>query len=493
MDNLPKTLDATYERTLQDIVEANWEYAHRLFQCIAVSSRPLRVEERAEFLAFDFDAGGIPTLVAGWRPHNPRNTVLSVCSSLIAFVIVDGSLVVQFSHFSVKEFLTSSRLSSERISRYRISSEPAHTIVVQACLSILLQLGNHVNKGSIENYPLARYAAQHWVDHAKFQNVLSRAEDAMTHLLDRNRHHFAAWVWVYDMDRESQRSMDSESPLQPRGLPIYYATLWDFPGLVEWLATTRSQDVNENGGYYGTPLCAAAARGCLGVAQVLVKYGAQVDAAGGNGWSPLLWASDSGCLEIVQLMLDHCAGINFRDPSNRTPLSLAWENGHIEIVMLLLEHDADPNVWEDGKGTVLIKALEREDLEFAELLLTYRADVNAQDGNGLSLLDLAPGHRTLASVQWLRDHGAKFAERNDRGWVPFPAVDRGFLISLHQLILLSLPLILVAPVYWIRTSSGSGPRRKQTATHDHRPDLGPDGESEATRSPRRHLLRLRPV
>ena len=432
LDELPKTLDATYERTLQDIAEANWEFAHRLFQCIAVSSRPLRVEELAEYLAIDFDVEGIPILEAGWRPQNPGDAVLSVCSSLIAFVIVDGTLVVQFSHFSVKEFLTSSRFSSERISRYRISFEPAHAIVVQACLSILLQLDNHINKGSIEDYPLARYAAQHWVDHAKFQNVLTRAEDVMTkaitHLLDRDRHHFAAWVWIYDKDRESQRSLDSETPLQPSGLPIYYAALWDFPALVEWLATTRSQDVNENGGHYGTPLCAAAARGCLGVAQVLVKYGAQVNVAGGDGWSPLLWASDGGRLEILQLMLDHRADINFRDPSNRTPLSLAWESGHMEIVMFLLEHDADPNVWEAGKGTVLIKALQREDLEFAELLLTYRADVNAQDGDGLSLLDLASGHKGLASVQWLLDHGARFPVRLEQGKSTSPIAKRRALL-----------------------------------------------------------------
>jgi ankyrin repeat protein len=431
LDELPRTLDATYERTLQDIVEENWEYAHRLFQCIAVSSRPLRVEELAEFLAIDFDAGGIPPLVTGWRPPNPRNAVLSVCSSLITVVIVDGSLVVQFSHFSVKEFLTSSRLASERISRYRISLEPAHTIVVQACLSVLLQLDNHIDKQSIEKHPLAPYAAQHWVDHAKFQNVSSHVElEDMKHLFDRDRQHFAAWVWIYDMDRESQRSMDSETPLQPSGPPIYYATLWDFPGMTEWLVTAHSQDVNEQGGFYGTPLCAAAARGCLSAARALVKCGAHVDAAGGAGWSPLLWASDSGHLETSQLMLDLGADINFRDSLNRTPLSLASGKGHMEIAKLLLQHGADVNVWQRGEGTVLIKALQREDFAFAELLLKYRADVNSQDDNGLSLLHQASGHRGLASVQWLLDHGAKFASRNDQGSIPFPEGDRRTLGSL---------------------------------------------------------------
>ena len=425
----------TYERTLQDIDEENWEYAYRLFQCIAVASRPLRVGELAEFLAFDF-GGGTPALVTDWRPENPGNAVLTTCSSLIVVVAVDGPPVVQFSHFSVQEFLMSSRLASGLFSRYYISLEPAHTIVAQACLSVLLQLDDHINKRSIEKYPLVRYAAQHWVDHAKFQNVSSRAECAMKHLFDRDRPHFAAWVWIYDVDRELRRwrLKDSKtplpSPLQPNGPPIYYATLWDLPSMAEWLVTAGSQDVNELGGYYGTPLCAAAARGCLSVAQVLIEYGAHLDAAGGNGWSPLLWASHSGCLETSQLMLDCGADIDFRDPSNRTSLSIAFGKCHKEIASLLLQRGADVNVWQRGKGTVLIKALQRDDLMCAELLLTYGADVNARDGNGLSLLDQASGDNGLASLQWLLDHGAEFPACDNQGWIPFPEGDRRTVGSL---------------------------------------------------------------
>ena len=368
LDGLPRTLDTTYERTLQDIDDENWGYAHRLFQCIAVTSRPLRVEELAEFLAIDFDAGGIPTLVAGWRPVNPGNAVLSACSSLIAFVTVDGSPVVQFSHFSVQEFLLSSRLTSPRVSRYCISLEPAHTIVAQACLSVLLQLDSHVNKRSLDKYPLAHYAAQHWVDHAMFQNVLSSVEYAMKHLFDRDRPYLAAWVWIYDMDRGS---MDSEAPLQTNAPPTYHATLWDLPHLAEWLVTACSQDVNEQGGYYGTPLCAAAARGRLRVAQVLVKCGAQVDAAGGNGWSPLLWASDGKSLELSQLLLDLGADINFCDPFNRTPLYLASTKGNLEIARLLIRHGADVNLLERREWMELVRTLQWADRQS----LTYGAYV----------------------------------------------------------------------------------------------------------------------
>ena len=40
LDELPATLDETYERTLRDIKETNWEFAQRLFFCVAVAFRP---------------------------------------------------------------------------------------------------------------------------------------------------------------------------------------------------------------------------------------------------------------------------------------------------------------------------------------------------------------------------------------------------------------------------------------------------------------------
>ena len=89
LDELPKSLDETYERTLEDIGDQNWEYAHRLFQCVAAASRPLSVAELAEFLAFDFEAESTPEYLEEWRPEDPGHAVFSTCSSLLAVVNVD--------------------------------------------------------------------------------------------------------------------------------------------------------------------------------------------------------------------------------------------------------------------------------------------------------------------------------------------------------------------------------------------------------------------
>jgi hypothetical protein len=137
---------------LKGIGTASRRQAHRLLQCPTVATRPLRVEELAEILALDFDKAkdGIPALSTDWRWDDQQQCVLSTCSSLI--VIVDGiddnfssCRVVQFAHFSVKEFLTSDRVAdlNANISHFHICLEPAHTAMAQAFLGILLQSDNN--------------------------------------------------------------------------------------------------------------------------------------------------------------------------------------------------------------------------------------------------------------------------------------------------------------------------------------------------------------
>ncbi|KAH9030196.1 hypothetical protein EDB84DRAFT_1495081 [Lactarius hengduanensis] len=62
LETLPKTLDETYEHVLKDINKNNRDHACRLLHCLAISVRPLHVEELAKILTFDFDTarGGIP-------------------------------------------------------------------------------------------------------------------------------------------------------------------------------------------------------------------------------------------------------------------------------------------------------------------------------------------------------------------------------------------------------------------------------------------------
>src|SRR5882757_8108450 len=67
LEELPESLDETYERILREIRKPNQGHAHRLLQCLVAAVRPLRVEELAEVLAVDCNAEAIPRLNPGWR------------------------------------------------------------------------------------------------------------------------------------------------------------------------------------------------------------------------------------------------------------------------------------------------------------------------------------------------------------------------------------------------------------------------------------------
>ena len=136
-------------------------------------------------------------LFRSWRWEDQEQALLTSCSSLIGIVDTGGSRVVQFSHFSVKEYLASSRLatSSGDFSRYHVDLERAHTILGQACMSVLLQPNDCAKQDEVKNSsPLAGYAAEHWVNHAQFQIVSSFLRKAMEYLFDPGKPYFAAWL-----------------------------------------------------------------------------------------------------------------------------------------------------------------------------------------------------------------------------------------------------------------------------------------------------------
>ena len=258
LDELPESLDETYERIVMDIMKANRAQAYLMLQCLTVAIRPLSVAELAELLAFDFDAakGGIPELNSNWRWEDHEQAVLSTCSSLITIVPAGDSLVVQFSHFLVKEFLLSDCLatSTKDISRYHIVLKDANTVIAQACLGFLLR--DPVDENGSATAPLARYAAKHWVAHAQVEDVASRICDGMGYLFDPDRPYFLAWVKLYNVDHRLW-ALDPETKIQPGAAPLYYAAFCGFHELVEHLALKYPQYSNAIGGGAGTALHSA--------------------------------------------------------------------------------------------------------------------------------------------------------------------------------------------------------------------------------------------
>jgi ankyrin repeat protein len=406
LDELPETLDETYARSLEEIDEQNREYAHRLFQCVAAASRPLFVEELAEFLAFDFETGSTPIFLADWRPEDPTHTVLSVCSSLLAVVDPDGgSPVVQFAHFSVKEYLTSARLAkaTATISRFHVSMTAAHTIVAQACLGVLLHLDENITEGSLKEFPLAKYAAEHWVGHARFDDVSSEVRDGMKRLFDPSESHLSAWLRVYDPEDSQRRMWKSKRPVKARATALHYAALCGIHDIVEFLVVQHSQDVNARGfPNKKTPLHLASHRGHADVARMLLEHGADADARDDLKRFPLLWASEYGHVEVVRVLLEHGVDMEARDEESWSPLERASHEGHAEVAQVLLEYGADVKAQDSYDWTPLHYA---QGEEVTRVLLKHGADANVLDGNGQPPLHKASEMGRLGTVRALLEYG----------------------------------------------------------------------------------------
>jgi hypothetical protein len=432
LEELPETLDETYERILRDINKANRDHALRLLQCLTVAVRPLRVAELAEVLAVDFgtaSCGGTSKLNTDWRWGDQQQAVLSTCSSLISVVDENNSQVVQFSHFSVKEFLTSSRLasSSADVSRFHILLEPAHTILAKACLGVLLRLDEHMDGYDAEDsFPLARYAAEHWVGHAQFEQVSSYLREEMEDLFDPVKPCFAAWLRLHDMDVYPQGPQESHLYMFTKVIhtklaaaPLYYAALCGLHDLAEHLITKYPQQVNAFGGYYVSPLAAALGREHLDVAQLLYERGADVDVHGFHRRTPLYGASSSGHLEIAHWLLGRGANANVRDETDGwTPLHSAATGGHVDIARLLLQHAADKNS-QNNEGQVPLHVASRWGrVDVARLLLEHGAGANAQDKDLSTPLHVASSEGKLEVASLLVEHSVDVDIKDHRGRTP---------------------------------------------------------------------------
>ena len=466
LNELPDSLDETYERVLNGIQEPKRGDVLRLLQCLAIAIRPLHVDEAAAILTFNPSPieGEVPTLYADPQLEEEERKVLSACPILITI----NSQLVLFSHSSVKEFLMGDRLST---SRYHILPEAAHTVLAQLSLRILLRLDGRVDRRNVMRIPMARYAARYWVSHAQVGSVSSQVMGTMKILFDLDRPHFAAWVGIYDID--SPACWCSRWNAQR---PLYYSVICGFYGLVEYLVERHSQHINTIGGRHDYPLVAALHGGDIRVAELLRQHGADIDVQGTKDGlllhRAIEWPSNIA-VSAVQFLLTHGADINARRTDLSTPLHLAVDQGKFEVAQILLQHGADVNSRNIGGKTPLHLAAVQGYFEEAQMLLQRGADVNFRNVDGETPLQFmlqpnfpwndSEGSR-LNLVRLLLEHGADVNSQNKTGATPLhngtqvPNVEVVRVLLDHGANVNAEDNRSQTPLFWVLGDKSHGPR-----------------------------------
>ena len=210
LSNLPRTLEDTYQRILCSIDEEYVDDALKILQWLTFSARPMSLDEIAEVVAIDLTKN--PKFDDARRLRRPQD-VVSICSSLVVVsseqiqadntnsqpeepVLTD---MIALAHLSVKDYLTSTRIVSTSTAPFQISERSAHRYLAEMCLSYLVENGPKVNDVTLVDYPLSRYAAKFWIQHA------TAADDESLDALIMNKFtssksFLLCWVRLYEPD-----------------------------------------------------------------------------------------------------------------------------------------------------------------------------------------------------------------------------------------------------------------------------------------------------
>jgi hypothetical protein len=357
LESLPATLDETYNRILNKVNKHSRPLVQNILQCVCFFERPISVEETRHIYCI------------GNRRKPPfdsedalfdQKDVIDLCSGLLCIVFVHdwqaGSTyyryvydqeTVQLAHFSVKEYLLSTRAMS-----WRLDEELSHLYIVKAGIAYYLEFmasGDITSPGASEegfhrNHSLAVYCARFLTDH--LSHLCPRDHPDLTEsfqylldpMLQPNTDRKTGLLYFLNISSNAWALSDPDKaePLEVSTLRI--AARLGLPMICQWLLSINtlsqiSSTVTEPG-VGSSFLTDAAWDGHADVLNVLLKAGADINKAWSDYWAPLHSAAKSGQRECVEILINSGADVNMKDAA-QTALDLAVERGHQDIVKIL--------------------------------------------------------------------------------------------------------------------------------------------------------------
>jgi hypothetical protein len=182
LEDIPETLDETYERIFASIPSHHEGQVRTIMALLAFSTRPMTIQEVAEAVAVDTVD---ECFAEEDRLRHPYD-ILELCTSLVTLPGVGSNTdaafkkerggyvplkpdvkILQFSHFTVKEFILSDRAQRKLPKALSISTSTCHVYITKLCLIYLLGFngGRNARVFRHEDFPLLAYTAIHWTRH----------------------------------------------------------------------------------------------------------------------------------------------------------------------------------------------------------------------------------------------------------------------------------------------------------------------------------------
>lgn len=317
---LPVGLEEMYNQVLFDHANkfnVSQETQLLILQLVTHSSRPLRLIEVATAVeTSNFGSN------SGTNNKNSKEIVRVACGPLLEIMEDE---VVQILHHSFTEYL----LDSSRLERHSdvtpqfpiINPTAAHRAIALTCLTSLqgsvfssypkLLEGRQMvgprrgdSRGAPDfnfrpvflQYPLAEYAAENWMYHARQYDCWDEAFfNQLSQFCTSGTDHFRAWQGLLSKSNPGSVAMNA-SPLH---VGAGFGLLAWSEHLIQNGADLNALDYTEN-----SPLFRAANGGWADVVRLLLENGAKPDIDGYDGLKPIHVAARRNYSSIVKLLLE---------------------------------------------------------------------------------------------------------------------------------------------------------------------------------------------
>ena len=453
LKNLPKDLDDTYSRILDSIPEMYYAELRTVLMLLSFAARPMTIQEIAEATAVNLEEQVFST---NNRLGDPFD-LLEICGSLVSLADIPHGLnspfyaegvlgwtenipedykVIQFAHFSVKEYFQASRTQESITASLVLSETLSHSQITQMCLIYLLDFsGDKIvdRKQSHHSiYPFLAYSAIHWTTHLKKAKMTE--QDTIEALLirlfnPRDETHLLNLLNLHHPRQGDMSTGPVSYSLKSFNPTLYYASLYgSYPVVRFLLASLKPDELMAD--VINCALKGAVQGGHLEVLDLLLDAGANPGSAICD--DIVTEAARTGNVVTVKKLIKAGAPVRLGDPYLGNALHAACARGNLELIKLLLDCGYDINYHSERFGTPLSRALLLNDINVVRFLLQNGADVNPAVEDRLSPLETAVCHASLETCMFLLENGAQI--KPSMNLLP-NAASRGGGIELMKLLL----------------------------------------------------------
>lgn len=483
LEEMPRDLEATYERFLNKVQAGQQEFATNLLRLMIATFRPLSLDEVSIIdAAFRTAETGRRTL-ADMERHHLRTNIRADIHNVLGPLVRISDSKVYLVHISLKEFLCTSirNIPDQRLStQYHMNMPQANLFLASASMTYLslddfsedlyaknrssssdgssqptiddhegiedlddsmnifgtlLQDNEELDASTCttiaQRFSLFEYSATSWARHfAESQDIAPQSlRELALRLSEKHTTAFSNWFRFLWTTKGINMSFPSDfDALVIAGFFNHHVSLETI--------LNKTPSMNDNS--LASALYWASRNGNFHSVLRLLQTAVKPDSKTVDRQSPLCTAAQFGHFDVVKaLAADDRVDINFEGKDRRTPLSMAAGNGHTELVRLLLSDERTKADVEDSRGrTPLFWAVDGHHPIVTQLLASdHRVDVNHVDNHGRTPFSWAAeeGNEDVVATL-LKIPGTDVDRADDLGRTPVSwAAGRGHTPVIKQL------------------------------------------------------------